>query len=145
MFSATTEYALRAVVFLGEVREGYHTSQTIASATHVPVQYLAKVLKILTEKGIVISQRGPCGGFALARSPDQITLRDVVDVLEPIERIHECPLGLTEHAEELCPLHKSMDGLAVTCINYLESLTIKDLVTQTVVPLGISLGNRGSS
>ncbi len=145
MFSSTTEYALRAAVFLAEVREGYHPAQSVAEATKVSVQYMSKVLKLLVESGVAVSQRGPSGGFALAKPPTQITLLDVVQAVEPVERIMSCPLNLPEHAHELCPLHKAMDDLAVVAQNHLRSKTLAELVQQSIVPLGISAAKRASA
>ncbi len=59
MISQTSEYALRAVAWLGAQTEGVYTTGEIAEATDVPANYLAKVLQTLTRKGIVRSRRGP--------------------------------------------------------------------------------------
>lgn len=139
MFTSTTEYALRAAVFLSEVTEGFQSSQRIADATHVSVPYLSKVLQQLGEAGLVTSQRGPAGGFALARPASEIRLLDVVQAVEPIERICECPLGLKEHCGTLCPLHRAMDNVARQVEATLGSQTLADVVTPPVVPLGLTV------
>jgi Rrf2 family nitric oxide-sensitive transcriptional repressor len=139
MFSVTTEYTLRAAVFLGETTGTMQTAQRVADATHVPVQYMSKVLQTLVESGLAHSQRGPTGGFMLAHPPEQITLLDVVQAVEPVKRIHSCPLQLEEHAHELCPLHKVMDELAEFTETRLRRLTLSDVLNQPVVPLGMSI------
>lgn len=142
MFSTTTEYALRAAVFLSEAGSQNQTSQRVAEATKVPVQYMSKVLQMLAEAGVATSQRGPTGGFALARDASQITLLDVVSAVEPIQRILECPLGLPEHAEQLCPLHRVLDDLARITEEHLRSRTLADVMAEPVVPLGITARGR---
>ena len=82
----------------------------IADATKVPKAYLAKVLHKLAGKGIVQTQRGVGGGVALARTPEHLTILDVVNAVEPIERIRTCPLKLKTHGVRLCPLHKRVDA-----------------------------------
>ncbi len=139
MFSSTTEYALRAAVFLSEVTEGYQSSQRIAQATHVSVPYLSKVLQQLAEAGLVTSQRGPTGGFALSRPASAIRLLDIVQAVEPIQRIHECPLGLREHCGTLCPLHRALDNVARQVEATLGAQTLADVVTPPVVPLGLTV------
>ena len=110
MFSDTVEYALRAVVHLAyEAPDGRTTAQ-IAEATKVPKDYLAKILQGLARKGIVHTQRGVGGGVTLAKAPEELTILDVVNAVEPIKRITTCPLGLRTHGVRLCPLHKRLDA-----------------------------------
>lgn len=123
MISQTAEYALRAVVHLATAAsEGVgfgedsskaaisQTAQQIALATQVPLSYLSKVLQTLARAGLIVSQRGVSGGFSLARAPDEITVYDVVQTVDPIQRIVACPLGLEAHQDFLCPLHAKLDA-----------------------------------
>lgn len=139
MFSMTTEYALRAAVYLSEMQGELQTAGKVAEATKTPVRYASRVLQLLVEGGLATSQRGPTGGFTLSREPNQITLLDVVQAIEPIQRILKCPLDLPEHKHELCPLHKAMDAVASKAESTLGSLTLADVMAQTIVPLGISV------
>lgn len=139
MFSMTTEYALRAAVFLSESRGEVQTAGRVAEATKTPVRYASRVLQLLVEGGLATSQRGPTGGFALSRPPEEITLLDVVQAIEPIQRILKCPLDLPEHQHELCPLHKAMDAVSAKAETTLGALTLADVMAQTIVPLGISI------
>jgi Rrf2 family protein len=110
MFTQTVEYALRAVVHLAaSAPETRHNSESIAESTKVPKAYLSKVLKQLVSHGIIDSNRGAGGGFRLAKNPEKLTVLDVVNSVEPIQRITTCPLGLRSHAKQLCPLHCRMD------------------------------------
>lgn len=109
MFSQTVEYALRAVVYLASHAPEPQTTDQIATATKVPKAYLSKVLQELGRAGIVHSQRGLGGGMKLSRAPDEVTILQVVNAVEPIKRIHTCPLKLAAHGAHLCPLHRRMD------------------------------------
>ncbi len=109
MISQTTEYALRAVVWLAANPEKPLTAQQIAEATRVPAGYLAKVLQGLSRAGLLHSQRGLGGGFTLARSPSALTMWDVVQAVDPLKRIRSCPLGFEAHGKALCPLHEQLD------------------------------------
>ncbi|GIW88348.1 MAG: transcriptional regulator [Isosphaeraceae bacterium] len=109
MLSQTVEYALRAVVHLANVAPEAATTDQIAQVTRVPKAYLSKVLQSLVRGGIVRSQRGLGGGMTLTRPPSQLTLLDVVNAVEPIQRIRTCPLGLSTHGARLCPLHRRLD------------------------------------
>ncbi len=109
MFSNTSEYALRAIVHIATNRERASTAADIAKATKVPQSYLSKVLLDLVAAGIVVSQRGPNGGFSLARPAENITVYDVVHAVDPIRRIEFCPLGIPSHGKDLCRLHRRLD------------------------------------
>ena len=109
MFSQTVEYALRAVVYLAYEAPEARTTEQIHKATLVKKAYLSKILQGLAKKGIVTTQRGIGGGVALAKSPGELTILDVVNAVEPIMRIRSCPLGLQSHGVRLCPLHRRMD------------------------------------
>jgi Rrf2 family transcriptional regulator, nitric oxide-sensitive transcriptional repressor len=110
MFSQTVEYALRAVVHLADQSPSPQTTDQIARATLVPKAYLSKVIQGLCRAKIVRSKRGMGGGIALVKSPSELTILDVVNAVEPIARIRQCPLGLKTHGVRLCPLHKRMDN-----------------------------------
>jgi len=108
MISQTAEYALRAIVFLAE-NTGGQTTEQISQATKIPTAYLSKVLQLLSRSSIVQSQRGLGGGFTLKIASSKLTVLDVVNAVDPIERIYECPLHLDAHATKLCPLHRRLD------------------------------------
>lgn len=110
MFSRTVEYALRAVIHLAHEAPKARTTAQIAEATQVPKDYLSKILQGLAKKGIVDTQRGVGGGVSLTKMPEEVTILDVVNAVEPIERIATCPLNLPNHGANLCPLHRRMDA-----------------------------------
>jgi Rrf2 family protein len=110
MFSQTVEYALRAVVFLARRTDEPSTIEDVAEATHTPATYLAKILQGLVRAGVLRSKRGVHGGVMLARPPEELTILEVVNAVEPIRRITTCPLGLASHGVNLCPLHKRLDA-----------------------------------
>lgn len=109
MLSQTVEYALRAAVYLAGRAPRAGTTDEIAAATRVPKAYLSKVLQGLVRAGLVHSQRGIGGGMTLTKRPEELTILEVVDAVEPIGRIKTCPLGLESHGVRLCPLHRRLD------------------------------------
>ncbi|HRK32174.1 MAG TPA: Rrf2 family transcriptional regulator [Tepidisphaeraceae bacterium] len=108
--SQTAEYALRAVVWLAEHPGDPQTTQQIADGCKVPVSYLSKVFQPLSKVGMVSAQRGLGGGYVLERDVDQISLLDVVNAVEQVQRIRSCPLKLASHGSKLCALHQSLDN-----------------------------------
>ncbi|HQR06026.1 MAG TPA: Rrf2 family transcriptional regulator [Gemmatales bacterium] len=109
MISQTVEYALRATVYLARHMPQAQTTDEIAKVTQVPRPYLAKVLQGLNRAGIVQSQRGLGGGIALTRKASELTILQIVNAVEPFQRIHKCPLKLSSHGMRLCSLHQRLD------------------------------------
>lgn len=108
MFSQTAQYALRAMTYLASLRDGAVNSERISAEMQIPKPYLSKLLSDLVRAKLVTARRGPNGGFELGRSAEDISVLDVLNAVDPIERIHECPLGNPAH-KTLCPLHKRLD------------------------------------
>lgn len=100
----------------------------IAKATQVPSSYLAKILQNLVKSGIVKSKRGVGGGFLLAVAPDQLSVLDVVNAVDPLQRIRICPLNLSSHRHKLCPMHSRLDEALATVEKALAESKISDML-----------------
>lgn len=130
MFSQTVEYALRAVVHLVDHAPKARTTDQIAAATLVPKAYLSKVIQGLNRAGVVQSKRGLGGGVSLAKAPDQLSILDVVNAVEPISRIKHCPLGLKTHGVKLCPLHRRMDNALAMVEKAFRETTLAEVLAE---------------
>lgn len=127
MLSQTAEYALRAVVALANRDGEGRTTQEIAEESHIPPDYLSKVLGLLARSGLVHSQRGRGGGFQVARPLNELTVLEVVTAVDPLRRIKTCPLGLSAHGENLCPLHRKIDDAVRSVEEAFSATTIESL------------------
>jgi len=130
VFSQTVEYALRAVIHLADQAPTPQTTDEIATVTRVPKAYLSKVLQGLCHSGIVQLKRGIGGGVTIAKSPSELTVLDVVNAVEPIGRIRSCPLGLTSHGVNLCPLHKRLDNALAMVEAAFSQTTLAEILSQ---------------
>jgi Rrf2 family nitric oxide-sensitive transcriptional repressor len=130
MISTTAEYALRATAHLAMHPRQSCTTQQIAQATRVPAGYLSKVLQELVRAGLANSQRGPSGGFTLARPPHVLTVLDVINAVDPVERIRECPLRLAAHGRNLCVLHQRLDD----ALSHVERLFARSTIAEMIRP-----------
>ena len=137
MLSQTVEYALRAATYLATSPEEPRTVDQIAEATKVPVAYLAKVMQALVRGRIVTSRRGVGGGFMLARPPHDLPILEIVQAVDPIQRINSCPLGLASHGTHLCPLHRRLDNALAAMETAFSSTTLAEVLAEpsTSVPL----------
>ena len=128
MISQTAEYALRAIVFLGNEKGLPQTTSQISKATKAPSSYLSKVMQRLSQQGIVGSQRGLHGGFTIKKPLTDLTILDVVNAVDPILRIHECPLGNKAHGKNLCALHRTMDDTLAQAEETFGNVTVDSLL-----------------
>lgn len=134
MLSTTAEYALRIMIHLAEADGDQLTSETIAEATKVPADYTVKVLQWLGRARMVQGQRGRRGGFRLDCDPRKTTLLDVVNVIDPLERITACPLGREVHKSKLCPLHSRLDEVIALLQDTLGEMTLQSVIDGTRGP-----------
>ncbi len=128
MISSTAEYALRSIVHLAEQPETAKTAREIAEVTCVPHGYLSKVLRQLADAGLVRSQRGLGGGYTLAHVPSKISVLDVLNAVDPIQRIRSCPLELKSHRKKLCALHHTLDNALSLIEQAFSECTIETLL-----------------
>ncbi len=136
MISQTSEYALRAVVWLAGQGGEPRTARQIAGPTRVPVGYLSKVMQALVSAGLATSQRGLGGGFQLARDPDKISILEVINAVDPIQRIERCPLELPEHSQRLCKLHRQIDDAIAAVESAFAECMVGELVESRGGPFG---------
>jgi Rrf2 family protein len=80
--SARADYALRAAVELAAADGGHVTAEQLARAQRIPGKFLEAILTQLRRAGLVRSQRGPEGGFWLARPADEIALADIIRAID---------------------------------------------------------------
>lgn len=125
-----TEYGLRAVVWLAQRPGQAHKVREIAVGTRTTPGYLIKALQALAKVGILSAQRGRSGGFRLERDPAGLSVLEVVNAIDPIERIHTCPLGLESHGECLCPMHRRIDDAMAAIEQSFGASTIAAVVNE---------------
>lgn len=130
ILSHTAAYALRAALYLA-AREGNGPASvdSIASALGVPRNYLSKVLHGLTREGLLVSLRGPSGGYELADPASSTSLLDVIRPFDPIGSRQGCLLCRGEcSAEEPCLVHAQWSAVAADVSAFFRETTLLDVV-----------------
>ncbi|RIK78321.1 MAG: transcriptional regulator [Planctomycetota bacterium] len=123
MFSQTVEYALRAMVQLASDAPEASTTRQIAKKTKVPSAYLAKVLQSMRRAGLINSRRGVGGGVTLAQEPDEISLLDVIDAVEPLKRSGR------RRGKTVTPLQRTLDNALVQVRKTFEAVSLSDMLS----------------
>lgn len=105
------------------------TARDLARALGLPLPTVSKILKLLCRAELLSSQRGPAGGYALARDPRAITLAQIVAALEG-------PLALTECAERercgcefqvACGMRERWTGINRHVVAALDAITLQQM------------------
>jgi Rrf2 family protein len=128
-----SEYALLGLAVLASKELGEETSlAAVAESQRVPRDFLAKIFQKLTRHGLLSSGRGRGRGYALARRPEKISIRDVLEAVEDPEKLQECVLW-QEHCadEDPCPLHERLKELRPAILSLLEEVTLADYVSDS--------------
>jgi Rrf2 family protein len=101
-FGVGVDYSLKALLMLADRYPSVQPLRVeeIAAVQGVPENYLRRLLIELKRGGLVLSQKGPSGGYMLARSPARITMADVVEIIEGGYTPVEC---LEDGANSFCP------------------------------------------
>lgn len=106
--SQVAKYGLRALLYLVAYppENQYLSIREISIKLGLSFHFVTKIFRVLTEKGILISYRGPSGGIALARPADQIMLIDIIQALEGEDYFDKCLIGLPHcGVAKPCPVH----------------------------------------
>ena len=124
--SSRADYGVRALFDLAQhYGQGPRQSRDIAARQDIPEAYLHQVLGALNRAGLVRSTRGPLGGHELAREPREVTLWDVLVVLDgPDRRAHPHP-GRLDAGDVV---HEVWHELQCQAIEFLRSLSLAELV-----------------
>lgn len=127
-----TDYGFRAVLYLAEQPSGALVeAQVIARDVVIPMRFLLKIMPSLIKAGIVKSQRGVGGGYALARKPEDITLLDILEAIEGPVYINRCLLDAdlcTRQAAPECKVHQALGHIQDNLNSDFRRYTIADLI-----------------
>lgn len=130
MLSTTTEYALRALTFLARTPHGQAVlGRELAERTKIPAKYLAKVMLLLRNAGLVGATRGTGGGYCLLRSAEGIYLMEVVEIFEGGGARPQCLLGINAQCSEAhpCTAHQAWHDVRRAYVEFLEATTLQEI------------------
>ena len=130
MFSKTTEYALRATIYIAQksTEENKLGIEEISNAIDSPQSFTAKILQLLTRNKIVSSVRGPNGGFYISEKAKKLPARSILQAMGEAEVLEKCVLGLKKCSEvQPCPMHSQYKSIRQQLIQLFVTKTIQQL------------------
>jgi Rrf2 family protein len=127
--SAKTDYAVRAVLELAATDDPPLKRDEIAAAQAIPVKFLESILSELKHGGVVMSQRGAEGGYWLAKPAEEITVAEVMRVVEgPLASVRERRPEEVEYDGSAAHLQEVWVALRANMRGVLESVSLADVV-----------------
>lgn len=138
MLSNTCKYALRALIYLGKFSEADKRIgiKKISKELNLSSPFLGKILQNLVKQKLLVSTKGPNGGFALAKKPGDITLWDIVVKVDGEEFFTNCLISLEpcithDPSKPLCPVHTQYDKLRGEITNFYKDTTL-EIISQDI-------------
>lgn len=123
-----TDYALVILAHLTKEPEQYAQASDVAYNTKVNKPTTAKVLKVLAKHGLLESCRGASGGYKLNKHPEDISVAEIIQILEGPMAIMECNLGKEYCAiSKNCEIHSSWNKINAVIFNALDTIKLSDL------------------
>jgi Rrf2 family protein len=131
--SAKADYAVRAALELAAAESPPVKGERLAEAQSIPLKFLENILGDLRQSGLVVSQRGPEGGYRLERPAEEITVADIIRAVDgPLASVRgERPESMSYGgaARELAPV---WIALRASVRGVLEHVTLRDIVERNI-------------
>lgn len=129
LYSKGCQHALRALVFfVAKQGASRFRAAEVCTELDVPEAYTRKIFQSLANAGFLEAQRGPNGGYALARDPKDITLLEIIQAVEGEDTFDQCVMGFEEcSGTSPCPLHNVWLTSKRELLENLSSTTLHDL------------------
>lgn len=124
-------YAVRVMVDIARNGDEFVSISDIASRQKISQKYLEKIISLLAKENLVLSMRGASGGYKLSKKIEEYNIKEILDACGENTKVASCD------GEGKCPMAEECDTMGVwhtlnhLISNYLESITLKDLIEKT--------------
>ncbi|MGF1671072.1 MAG: RrF2 family transcriptional regulator [Balneolaceae bacterium] len=130
MFSTSCHYALQAMLYIA-----LHSSEDknvdlkqIAHEQGIPKHFLSKILQLLVKNKLLISMKGPTGGFRLNRPSDKITLIEIIEAIDGLDVFTQCGIGFKKcNDSNPCPIHHDFKKVREKVRSLFQEKTLREL------------------
>lgn len=130
MFSTSCHYGLQAMIFIAlHATENENVGLSrIAEEQDIPKHFLSKILQMLVKNKLLVSMKGPTGGFNLNRPASQISLIEVIDAIDGLDVFNKCGIGFKQCSDKHpCPIHHDYKKVRNRIQKLFETKTLKEL------------------
>lgn len=129
LFTKASEYALLGLIYIAD-KENPQDVESMAAELEISRSFLAKILQVLAKDGLLKSYKGARGGFALVKTPDKYTIKEIIDSAEKREvSIFECSQGICPSDKgSKCYILPVLKELQVKMDEHLSSISLADMM-----------------
>ncbi len=133
LLTRKTDYALVALAGLARQDNDAASARDLAEQLHLPLPVLRNILKVLATHGLLLSSRGPSGGYRLARDPHEISLAEIVEVIEgPVQLLTCCPTEPNDpkprcQLEDSCRIKSNVGRVHERLMAFLHDVTLDQI------------------
>lgn len=131
-FTKAEEYGMFGVLYLAETdRARVVPLSEISQAKDIPEKFLAKIFQSLSRSGIIRSHRGVRGGFSLAKDPNEITVKEVLEIIQGPYHLMRCTedkRACLKDPCEFCAIREVLVLAEKRLLSVFEEFTLSDLV-----------------
>jgi Rrf2 family protein len=135
MLSNTCKYAIRAVIYLAV----NHTDnkrigiKEISKELDIPTPFLGKILQTLAKHKLLVSTKGPNGGFGISKPFSEISLLSIVEIVDGLDNFTNCLIGMqsckSNHDDgKKCPVHEGFHAIRSQLFDLFKHETIEKIV-----------------
>jgi Rrf2 family protein len=135
MLSNTCKYAVRALIYLGKYSaDGTKIGiKKISSDLSIPTPFLGKILQNLVKQKVLVSTKGPNGGFGLGKKATEISLYDIVCIVDGEDFFKICLIGhhpcATHEADEKpCPVHSRFGPIRAQLLQFYQETSLAGIL-----------------
>ena len=132
MLSNTCKYALRALIYMAKYSgdESRIGIKKISADLSLSSPFLGKILQNLVKQKLLVSTKGPNGGFSLSKPPGEISLWDIVINVDGEEYFTNCLIGLRpckahDTSKPFCPVHFNYEELRKVTTEFYKETSLK--------------------
>ncbi|MFQ5509230.1 MAG: RrF2 family transcriptional regulator [Leptospirillia bacterium] len=125
-----TDYALMAMNHMAFLPGGsLVNAKEVAETYHIPVEMMAKILQTLSRDGLIVSENGPKGGYALSRLPEDISVAEVISAIEGPIGIADCMQapGAVCMQADTCTIRSPVEHIQQRILALLEGMSVAEV------------------
>ena len=131
-----SDYGFRVILYLSKLGYGEKIeAKAISKDENIPLRFLLKLLRKLTQADIIKSYRGVNGGYSLNQVPENITLKDVIESIDGPIHINRClydPDHCNLKRSHICGVHKALAAVQLKLTKDLEGINFKDILDDKI-------------
>ena len=131
--STKSRYAITAIIDLAQNQDGAVSLKDISVRQGISLSYLEQLFCKLKNKKVVISRRGPGGGYTLNRKSSDISLFQIITAVDENIDQTQCAGSMNCLNDKPCTTHHVWTGLNKIIKDYMKSITIEDVITNQVI------------